>query len=115
MTDESGLEIEHTEYKPFGSTWIQSKAGDLPDSYSLPYKFTGQEKDAETDLYYYGARYYDPVLCNFTQTDPLMGSGGFASFNPWSYVSWNPVSLVDPTGMAGLGFQVPEKSVQRQL
>ena len=32
--------------------------------------FTGQEKDAESGLMYYGARYYNPRIGRFTQPDP---------------------------------------------
>ncbi|HQQ51890.1 MAG TPA: RHS repeat-associated core domain-containing protein, partial [Spirochaetota bacterium] len=31
-------------------------------SYTTPYKFTGKELDAETVLYYFGARYYDAKI-----------------------------------------------------
>ncbi len=34
------------------------------------YRFTGKELDPETGLYYYGARYYDPVLSRWISADP---------------------------------------------
>ena len=33
--------------------------------------FTGRRFDAETELYYYRARYYEPKLGRFLQTDPI--------------------------------------------
>jgi RHS repeat-associated protein len=35
------------------------------------YGFTGQETDAESDLMYYDARYYDPPLGRFVSEDPI--------------------------------------------
>jgi len=38
-----------------------------------PKKFTGKELDAETGLYYYGARYLDPKTSRWLSGDPAMG------------------------------------------
>ena len=35
-----------------------------------PYRYTGRELDAETGLYYYRARYYDPAVGRFLSEDP---------------------------------------------
>ncbi len=61
-----------------------------------PYAFTGREWDAETGLYYYRARYYDPRAGRFLQEDPLGFAGG--DLNVYRYVLNNPVNLVDPSG-----------------
>ncbi|WP_406656961.1 DUF2341 domain-containing protein [Methanolobus sp. ZRKC2] len=58
LIDESGLEVERTEYYPYG----QVQSGGLEK-----YGFTGQENDADTDLMYYGARYYSPEYRVFVQ------------------------------------------------
>ena len=47
---------QHLEYFPFGETWVD----EVSDDTRVPYRFTGQEFDQETKLYYHGARYYDP-------------------------------------------------------
>ena len=39
----------------------------------MPYRFTGQELDQETKLYYYGARYYDPKTSAWQNPDPALG------------------------------------------
>jgi RHS repeat-associated protein len=46
-------------------------------------------------LYYYRARYYDPVLKRFIAEDPISLQGGL---NVYAYVEGNPVSFVDPDG-----------------
>ena len=52
--------------------------------------FTGKELDGE--LYYFGARYYDPDLGKFTSVDPIEDEP------PYQYVGNNPMNLIDPTG-----------------
>jgi len=37
----------------------------------MPYKFNGKEFDEETGLYYYGARYMNPVTSLWYGVDPL--------------------------------------------
>ena len=39
----------------------------------MPYKFTGKELDEETGLYYYGARYMDPMYSVWISPDPALG------------------------------------------
>jgi RHS repeat-associated protein len=60
------------------------------DSISL----AGQRWDWQAELYYYGARFYDPRLASFLTHDPVREYS-----NPYAYVGWNPVSRTDPTGM----------------
>ncbi len=55
--------------------------------------FTGQRDDVGTGLMYYGARFYDPVLAQFTQPD-LVNDG----LNRYAYVANNPLSWIDPSG-----------------
>ncbi len=79
------------------------------DSYGMPkqslgfrnsYAYTGREWDKETGLYYYRARYYDPMEGRFIQKDPIGFRGGI---NIYAYVQNNPVNFVDPFGLWGLG------------
>jgi hypothetical protein len=39
----------------------------------IPYRFTGKERDEETGLYYYGARYLDGKASRWLSTDPAVG------------------------------------------
>jgi RHS repeat-associated protein len=56
VTDFDGELYEHLQYFPFGETWIEEKS----NTQRTPYEFTAKELDEETELYYYGNRYYDP-------------------------------------------------------
>ena len=61
------------------------------------YKFNGKEKDDETGLYYYGARYYTPEVSVWLSVDPL--SDKYPEISPFAYCAGNPVRLIDPNGL----------------
>jgi RHS repeat-associated protein len=83
-------------YTPYGETrWT---LGELPTDR----QFTGQIHDAGTGLYFYNARYYDPALGRFISADTIVpGPGNPQALNRYSYVSGNPVKLIDPSGHQG--------------
>jgi RHS repeat-associated protein len=64
-------------------------------------KFTGKERDAESGLDYFGARYYGSALGRFTSPDPskLSVLPAFPqTWNRYSYVYNNPLALKDSDG-----------------
>lgn len=90
VTDQDGRVIEKTEYLPFGEVYNGGRDRFL---------FTGKEKDTETGLYYYGARYYDPYLRQFTQPDTVIQDiYNPQNLNRYSYVLNNPYKYEDDTG-----------------
>jgi RHS repeat-associated protein len=68
---------------------------------SIRQKFTGYERDAETDLDFAQARMYHKNHGRFTSVDPLMASANAEhpqSWNRYSYTFNNPLNFVDPDG-----------------
>ncbi|MFN9030662.1 MAG: RHS repeat-associated core domain-containing protein, partial [Betaproteobacteria bacterium] len=61
-------------------------------------QYTARENDG-TGLYFYRARYYDPVMKRFISSDPIGLAGGI---NTYSYVENNPLSFTDPEGLVKL-------------
>jgi RHS repeat-associated protein len=86
--------LSYEEYHPYGTTSFRSATGAAEVSVKR-YRFTGKEKDAETGLYYHGARYYACWLGRWTSPDPAGLVDGTALYN---YVRGNPARLVDPNG-----------------
>ena len=64
----------------------------------------GREFDAESGLYYYRKRYYDPQSGKFLQKDPKGFAGG--DFNLYAYVKNNPANYIDPLGLVQTGGDV---------
>src|SRR5437867_5230935 len=68
----------------------------------LPQKFTGKERDGETGLDNFGARYFSGPEGRFTSPDPLMASATARDPQTWNRYAYglnNPLRFIDPTGM----------------
>ena len=61
------------------------------------FAFSAKERDVETGLSYFGARYYSSDLSIWLSVDPM--SAKYPSLSPYVYCADNPVGLVDPNGM----------------
>lgn len=92
ITDASGEVYQHLEYFAFGETFVEEHS----NTHRTPYLFNGKELDAETGLYYYGARYYESVNSVWQSIDPSAES--YPGWSPYNYVKNNPVIMVDPDG-----------------
>ncbi len=87
VLDEAGNVVERKDHLPYGNERVKITEEGAPDT---DYGFTGKEKDDETGLYYYGARYYDPVIGRFTSLDPWEGDlTDPQSLNKYSYARNN--------------------------
>jgi RHS repeat-associated protein len=75
----------------------------LVNSCPQNYKFTGKERDTESGLDNFGARYYSSQFGRFMTPDPSGLSFADPSnpqgLNLYAYVLSNPMSLVDPSGL----------------
>ncbi len=67
-------------------------------SLSQPFGYTGREFDAESGLYHYRARSYDPRTGSFVQSDPLMFNAG--QLGLYVYVANDPFGWGDPSGLS---------------
>jgi RHS repeat-associated protein len=92
MTDTSGA--SQLTYKPYGEVNRMNSYG--PDIFR--YKYTSQQDDQDTGLYYYNARYYDPVLGSFTSADNVTNATSSFGLNHYMYTEGNPVRYGDASG-----------------
>src|SRR5205085_2346365 len=100
ITDAVGTPKSESDYYPWGGE-LQFVNGD-----SNHYKFTGKERDAETGLDYFGARYYSNPLGRFLTPDwadhptevPYANFGNPQSLNLYTYGKNNPTTFGDPDG-----------------
>jgi RHS repeat-associated protein len=93
-----------------GGTYTSLPFGDALSSIGNdPLHFTGKERDAESGLDYFGARYYSSSLGRFMSPDwsakeepvPYAKLSNPQSLNLYAYVGNNPLSGVDPDGHFG--------------
>ncbi len=83
-------------------------------------QYGAKERDNETGLDYFGARYFASVQGRFTSGDPVIVSArrmvNPQIWNSYSYVGNNPLNATDPTGeeLVRLGQHTDEQIKQRQ-
>lgn len=94
LIDSTGVLKNSYRYAPYGLL------EDSTEAVVNPLRYTAREYDAETQLYYYRARYYDPALARFISEDP---AGQSAGTNQYAYAADDPVNRRDPTGLFSWG------------
>ena len=94
VVNQNGNIEQIVHYYPFGAIYSDAGTNDGLQRY----KYNGKELDRMhgLNLYDYGARNYDPLLCRFTQIDPLCEKN--YSMNPYAYCANNPENAVDYEG-----------------
>jgi len=101
LTDQTGsLVTDGVLYYPYGAILhsFRSEGQEL-----MPYQYTGQEHDRNSNLFYYNARFYDPELAQFISPDPILSKSAIR-LNRYRYTRNNPLVYVDPTGMTEIIF-----------
>ena len=93
ITDDHANITQYDAYLPYGELLVDEHSS----SEDLPYKFNGKQFDDETGLYYYGARYMNPVTSLWYGVDPLAEK--YVSTGGYVYTLDNPVKLSDIEGL----------------
>jgi RHS repeat-associated protein len=103
VSDANGdlIASENRDYLPYGEQWCGTgPCSGVPAGQSL--RFTGKERDAETGLDYFGARYYGAGIARFTTVDPVYtwqdNLVDPERWNRYAYARDNPLRYVDPDG-----------------
>ncbi len=94
LTDDSGTVTDRIEYSPYGI--VTHRTGNT----GTPFLFagvTGVQADSN-GLLYMRARYYNPHLRRFINSDPSGFAGGM---NFYAYANGNPLMFIDPSGLCG--------------
>jgi len=92
ITDDKANITQYDAYLPYGELLIDEHSS----SEDLPYKFNGKQFDDETGLYYYGARYMNPMASIWYGVDPLAEK--YINIGSYIYCHSSPIMLIDPTG-----------------
>lgn len=101
-----GRQIGRRDFEPFGLPRGEWSGPECSIAY------TGRDYDADTGLYYYRARYYDPALGRFLSHDPLPGKQDEPlSLNPYLYAFNNPMRFTDPLGTDSLAIATQQHIV----
>jgi RHS repeat-associated protein len=120
ITNDTGSAIQsESDYMPYGGEIVI-----VADTTGNQYKFTGKERDTETDLDYFGARYYAHSFMRFMTPDwaatpvpiPYAKAGLPQSLNLYSYVENNPITGIDPDGHDdSCGIQCQLNNLQNEI
>lgn len=94
LTDNNGNVTDTVAYAAFGATLSRTGTSNTPFLFNGLY---GVMSDPN-GLTYHRARYYNPAIRRWLNTDPTGFAGGI---NLYAYVANNPLSSIDPSGLSG--------------
>ena len=92
ITDDKANITQYDAYLPYGELLVDEHSS----SEDLPYKFNGKQFDEETGLYYYGARYMNPMASVWYGVDPKFEK--YINLSPYCISSSNPIFFIDKDG-----------------
>lgn len=101
LLETNAANISKEEYYAFGETSFGSYA-------KKRYKYCGKERDEESGMYYYGARYYSAWMCRFVSVDPL--ARDYPYLTSFNYAGNKPITHKDIDGMESDGDQPVQTS-----
>ena len=116
--------VSRHDYLPFGEELYAGAGGrstgqGYTSSDNVRQKFTLKERDNETGLDYFLARYYSSTQGRFTSADPILITPDRQKLpqllNLYSYVGNNPLAYQDPTGMERIRLGRPEAEIQAEI
>jgi len=88
----AGTVVSARNYSAFGETIQES----VTSGKNKRYRFTGKERDDETNMDYFGARYYDAEVGRWNTVDPLYEK--YPGWSPYNYCMNRPYNIIDPDG-----------------
>jgi RHS repeat-associated protein len=102
LTDGAGNLVERNAFYPYGEPRYHSDDSN-PGSMAEPYLFTQKERDAETGLQYFEARFLLGTEGRFTSVDAVAETPADVikepqRLNPYSYALNSPKVFIDPDG-----------------
>ena len=106
-TDASGTVIDSLDYRAFGlrASYADPTTVSYTGSNLSLRGFTGHEHIdvVDMDVIHMNGRIYDPEIGRFLQADPIIQApDNLQSWNAYTYVFNNPLTLVDPMGLFSL-------------
>jgi RHS repeat-associated protein len=100
ITDGSNKVVWRWDSDPFGADAANEDPDGDGTKFTYNLRFPGQYYDKETGLHYNYFRDYEPGTGRYVQADPIGLDGGI---NLYGYVLGNPLTWVDPKGLANSG------------
>ena len=106
VTDDTGAVVYAAAHDPYGGiqkVWV--------DAFDPKRKFSDKERDAESGLDYFGARYFNSLRYRFITVDPIFNKAGCIAIpqlqNLYAYCRNNPITYMDPYGLECYVFYDP--------
>ena len=93
ITDDKANITQYDAYLPYGELLVDEHSS----SEDLPYKFNGKQFDEETGLYYYGARYMNPVASLWYGVDSMTEK--YSNDYSYCFTLNNPIRFIDEYGL----------------
>jgi RHS repeat-associated protein len=98
VTNSAGTILDDSDFYPFGGERVV-----VTPSSGNSYLFTGKERDSESGLDNFGARYFGSSMGRFTSPDIKFPTIRYLvnpqKLNRYSYVHNNPLAFIDPDGL----------------